>query len=116
MTPPRQRSGSGGAARAPQIQDRPAAPATKKEPKAVLDPSNRDGEFPPNPVPPKKASGPQAEEYDLRVVGPKEVGGVKAPGKVTMTLTQGQLDALLFGGHVEAWTEDEGGSPDEEGN
>lgn len=114
MSPAQQRRGSGGPAKQKPIQDRPADPAPRKAP--VLDPNNRDGEFPPNPETPKKVTGPQTEEYDLRVIGPKEVGGVKAPGKVTMTLTQGQLDALLFGGHVEAWTEDEGGSPDEEGN
>lgn len=113
MSPAQQRRKSG-PAEAPKIQDRPAPPAAPKAP--VLDPSNRDGEFPPNPESPKKQVGEQAAEYDLRVVGPKAVGGVVAPGKVTMTLTQGQLDALLFGGHVEAWTEDEGDSPSEEGN
>lgn len=122
MTPPRQRKA--GPAEAPKIQDRPAGPAAPK----VLDPDNRDGEFLPNPTAPHKAGPAVAETYDLRVVGPREVGGVRAPGKVSMELTPRQLDALLFGGHVEAWTEDsepedkppagdedEGDSPNEEG-
>jgi hypothetical protein len=101
MSPTPQRKGSGGAAKARQIQERPAAPAAPR-----LDPSNRDGEFLPNPQPAKKTGRAAPETYDLRVIGPHTVGGVAPGGRVSMELTEGQLTALLYGGHVEAWTED----------
>lgn len=112
MTPPRERKS--GPAQAPKIQDRPAAPAAPKAP--VLDPDNRDGEFLPNPAPVPREGRPKAEERDLRVTGPKEVGGVVAPGRVSITLTEAQLDALISGGHVEPWTDDQGDAPEKEGN
>lgn len=36
----------------------------------------------------------------LKVVGPKVVGGASRGEFVTMSLTDGQLDALIKGGHV----------------
>jgi hypothetical protein len=101
MTPQPQRKGTGGAAKAKQIQERPAAPAAPR-----LDPGNRDGEFLPNPQPAKKTGPAAPETYDLRVIGPHAVGGVAPGGRVVLDLTGGQLAALLHGGHVEAWTED----------
>lgn len=95
MTPPRQRKA--GPAEAPLIQDRPAAPAQKRP---VLDPANRDGEFLPNPVPSPRQGRLEPYTRYLKVVGPKEVGGVMAPGWVTMNLTDPELEALIWGGHV----------------
>lgn len=108
MTPPRQRRGSA-PAKAPLIQDRPAERAQRR----VLDPDNRDGEFPPNPVAAPREGRPRPSERRLRVVGPKEVGGVRAPGWLVMSLTGPQLDALLAGGHVEDWTGVDGWGSDD---
>lgn len=101
MTPPRQRKGNGGPARAPQVQDRPAAPAQRR----VLDPGNRDGEFLPNPAPAVREGRQAPTERHLRVIGPKPMGpdGVRAPGWLVLELTDPQLNALLEGGHVEDW-------------
>src|SRR5688500_19295976 len=74
MTPARQRKAAE-PAEAPKIQDRPAAPARKKAPSS--EPPADD--FPPNPVPPVKAGAEKPTERELKVTGPKEVGGV-APG------------------------------------
>lgn len=116
MTPPRQRKGSAGPAEASKIQDRPAEPAQPKSPKApVLDPNNRDGEFPPNPTPVAREGRPSPTTRQLRVVGPKPMGpdGVRAPGWLEMDLTDTQLDALISGGHVEDWTGVDGWGQDD---
>jgi hypothetical protein len=34
------------------------------------------------------------------VIGPREVGGVRAPGIVRLTLTQGAADALIESGSI----------------
>jgi hypothetical protein len=99
MTPARQRRSSG-PAEAPKIQDRPAAPAKKKAPEPPAS-----GDFPPNPVVPVKAGPEQPTERTLRVTGPREVGGVAPGGRVVMTLTDGQYEALRRSHHVEPWTE-----------
>lgn len=125
MSPTRQRKS--GPAEAPKIQHRPAEPAPPKKKQPPLDPSNRDGEFPPNPELPVREGRPEAKPRQLKVVGPKAVFGVEAPGWVEADLTEAQLDALLDGGHVEDWTgvegwgkdpapENEGDSPNEEGS
>lgn len=111
MTPPRQRKGGAAPATAPLIQDRPAAKAAPKAP--VLDPGNRDGEFLPNPAPGPRQGRPEPVKRQLRVVGPKEVGGVRAPGWLEMDLTDSQLEALLAGGHVEDWDGVEGWGSDD---
>lgn len=113
-TPPKRRTGSAAAAKATPVQDRPAAKAQPKADKApVLDPNNRDGEFLPNPTAAPRQGRPEPVKRQLRVVGPKEVGGVRAPGWLEMDLTDAQLDALLAGGHVEDWDGVEGwGSED----
>jgi hypothetical protein len=109
MTPARQRKGSAEPTKAPQVQPRPAEPARRR----VLDPANRDGEFLPNPAPRVREGRQGPTERHLKVVGPKEVGGVRAPGWVVMELTDAQLNALLAGSHVEDWTGVEGwGSQD----
>jgi hypothetical protein len=82
MSPPRKRAA---AAAAPLIQDRPAEPAQV---------------FAPNPVVGVRRGRPEPYDRYLKVVGPKEVGGVRAPGWVVMSLTDGQLEALIAGGHV----------------
>lgn len=94
MTPPRDRRGTGGPARAPELQPRPAAPAQPK-----------DG-FPPNPVVARKSGPEQPTDRTYRVVGPKAVGGVLAPGTVVLSLTDGQAEALESGGHVEPYVPD----------
>jgi len=113
VTPPRERKSAGGAApaKAPLIQDRPAAKAAPKAP--VLDPDNRDEEFPPNPIPSAREGRPAPRRLRLRVIGPKEVGGVLAPGWLGIDLTDSQLDALLAGGHVEDWDGVEGWGSDD---
>lgn len=79
--PTRQRKGSAGADVPPQVQPNPA-------------------EFPPNPVPPKRAALQEPEERAYEVTGPHEVGGVKAPGIVRLTLTEGAERALIESGSV----------------
>ena len=111
MTPPRQkRTGTASAAKATPVQDRPAAKAQERP---VLDPANRDGEFLPNPTAAPRQGRPEPTTRRLRVVGPKEVGGVRAPGWLEMDLTEPQLDALLAGGHVEDWDGVEGWGEDD---
>jgi hypothetical protein len=56
--------------------------------------------FPPNPVPSVREGRPAAYKRYLKVTGPKEVGGVLAPGWLTLDLTDAQLEALQAGGHV----------------
>ena len=98
MTAPKKRAAARPARQEP-IQDRPAERAQRR----VLDPGNRDGEFLPNPTPSPREGRPRATVRHLRVIGPKEVGGVVRPGWLEMELTDPQLDALLAGGHVEDW-------------
>jgi len=100
MTPARQRKAAE-PAEAPKIQDRPAAPARKKAPSS--EPPADD--FPPNPVPPVKAGAEKPTERELKVTGPKEVGGVAPGGRVVLTLTDGQYEALRRSHHVAPWTE-----------
>lgn len=87
MSPPRKRAA---AAAAPLIQDRPADPPPRESTE----------KFAPNPVPGRRAGRPAPYDRYLKVIGPKEVGGVRAPGWVVMSLTDGQLAALVAGGHV----------------
>lgn len=109
MTEPKKRAPAR-PAKAPLIQDRPADPVRDRVPDA----QDGGGGFPPNPVPGVRRGRPGPTDRDLRVVGPKEVGGVRKPGRVTMSLTEDQLSALIAGGHVEPW-QDQGENPDEEG-
>lgn len=90
------RKGTGGPVKAPPLQDRPAAPAKPRSPEP---------EFPPNPVVGVRRGPEQPTDREYRVVGPKAVGGVPAPGTVTLCLTDGQAQALESGGHVEPVTE-----------
>lgn len=76
--PSRQRRGSAAPAAAPQIQ-----------------PS-----FPPNPVPPQRETREEPEERLYEVTGLQEVGGVRAPGTVRLTLTRGAEAALIESGNV----------------
>jgi hypothetical protein len=99
MSPTQRRKSS--PAEAPKIQDRPAAPAKKKAPEPPAE------EFPPNPEVPVKAGPEEPTERTLRVTGPKEVGGVAPGGRVVMSLTDGQYEALRRGHHVEPWTDKE---------
>jgi hypothetical protein len=111
MTPEPKSRGRARPARQELIQDRPAARAQKRP---VLDPDNRDGDFPPNPEPGQRAGRPEPSTRHLKVVGPKEVGGVLAPGWLSMELTDSQLEALIAGGHVEDWDGVEGWGKDPE--
>ena len=97
---PTQRRKAAGPAEQPKIQDRPAAPARKKAP----EPPAAD-DFPPNPVPPVRVGPEKPTERELKVTGPKEVGGVAPGGRVVMTLTDGQYEALRRSHHVAPWTE-----------
>lgn len=138
MPAQQRRKGTARPAEATKIQDRPAEPAPPKA--RVLDPANRDGDFLPNPAKPKKAQPNRPTMRYMRVTGPKKIWGVAAPGWLKHPMTDGAFAALLSGGHVEDWTgedgqpkegwgvdpepepeeqppaEDEGDSPNEEGN
>jgi hypothetical protein len=60
-------------------------------------------DFPPNPVAAPRRGPEQPVDRAYRVVGPKAVGGVSAPGTVVLCLTDGQAAALELGGHVEPY-------------
>ena len=92
MTPPRER-GKARPTEPPPLQHRPAARAQTKT--AVPAP-----DLPPNPVVALKSGPEQPRDRVYRVVGPKAVGGVLAPGTVVLSLTDGQAHALELGGHV----------------
>jgi hypothetical protein len=79
VTPPRQRRSGAAPATAPQIQPT----------------------FPPNPVRPVREPREEPEPRLYKVTGPKEVGGVLAPGTVWLTLTRAQEAALLASGNAE---------------
>jgi hypothetical protein len=99
VTPPRERKGTAGPAKAPPLQPRPAARAQQRE-------QSPEG-FPPNPVVARKSGPEQPRDRAYRVVGPKAVGGVLKPGTVVLSLTDSAAAALEAGGHVEPYTPDE---------
>jgi len=68
--------------------------------------------FPPNPVPPVRQASQEPEERAYEVTGPKEVGGVTAPGIVRLTLTPGAEKALIESGNIVPAKEDQT-SPEE---
>jgi hypothetical protein len=128
MTPPRRKSA---AASAPLIQDRPAEPVRDRSDAQ----GGQGGGFPPNPVPGVRKGPPRPVTRYLKVTGPHEVHGVKAPGWLQVDLTDGEVSALVAGGHVmdypagAGWgedpktedspveqTQDQGDKPAEEGN
>lgn len=115
MTPPRQRKGAE-PAKAPQIQPRPAEPAQGRQTASEL---GADA-FPPNPVPGVRQGRPRPYTRYLQVIGPHEVGGVKAPGWLELDLSDQELEALVSGGHVKdypagaGWGEDAAPDPEPE--
>lgn len=111
MTPPRER-GKARPTVAPPLQHRPAVRAQSKTPAP---------EPVPNPVAVYKSGPEQPRDRSYRVVGPKAVGGVLAPGTVVLSLTDGQAEALESGGHVEPYDFDQDqdeptAGADQEGN
>lgn len=64
-------------------------------------------EFPPNPVPPVRQALQEPVERAYEVTGPKEVGGVKAPGIVRLTLAPGAEAALIESGNIVPAKEDQ---------
>jgi hypothetical protein len=56
--------------------------------------------FPPNPVPPQRQASQEPEERAYEVVGHKEVGGVRAPGIVRLTLSSGAAKSLIESGNI----------------
>jgi hypothetical protein len=62
--------------------------------------------FPPNPVPPQREAHQEPVERAYEVTGPKEVGGVRAPGVVRLTLTSGAEAALIESGNIVPVRED----------
>lgn len=108
MTPPRAKAtGTGGPAKPPPLQPRPAARAQAKAPAAP------EADFPPNPVVAPRRGPEQPTERSYRVVGPKAVGGVLRPGTVVLSLTDAQAEALEAGGHVELYIPEEDQDPEE---
>lgn len=56
--------------------------------------------FPPNPVPPVRVAPQEPVERVYEVTGNREVGGVRAPGIVRLTLSPGAEAALIESGNI----------------
>ena len=64
-------------------------------------------EFPPNPMPPVRTAPQEPVERAYEVTGPHEVGGVRAPGVVLLTLSPGAEKSLIESGSVVPYEEPE---------
>jgi hypothetical protein len=62
--------------------------------------------FPPNPVPPVRVAPQEPVERTYEVTGPREVGGVRAPGIVRLMLSPGAEAALIESGNIVPARED----------